>query len=442
MIINDQINNLLKTIDFIIKNIKENQNDTEFIQSVLESSVKIIMTVRDEISSLVPIKTANGVFVKSEDIIECLENDKVSIKDNDNHEELSEYNVEESETPVFIQFSKNDYEDGADGAVKSKPVKKVKYGRLKCELCSKSFSSNKALDTHEEEHFNNGIYTCTFCDYYSPARNEVVKHNVDVHISIYPCGICTDMLRSYEDAKKHYKDIHNTVVEQNTCCFCNKTCDWQIQLKRHIDREHNTNKQKCYKCAKVFNSTDELLSHLENSHNEKEQKFCSVCDYSCFSNISLKKHMEEHLTVTELVCKICGKKKPSESKLKAHISNAHGVKKHLCPYCPHKEIKMSNLKKHIKTHTGETSFKCGYCNKGFYDKRGLDQHEFSQHTNPEARPHKCDYCGKGFKSDGNLRNHVKIHKGEYARKCEICDKKFVQAYNHKLHMLKSHQIST
>ena len=105
MIINDQINNLLKTIDFIIKNIKENQNDTEFIQSVLESSVKIIMTVRDEISSLVPIKTtANGVFVKSEDIKECLENDKVSIKDNDDHEELSDYNDEESEMVLRLFY--------------------------------------------------------------------------------------------------------------------------------------------------------------------------------------------------------------------------------------------------------------------------------------------------------------------------------------------------
>ena len=63
----------------------------------------------------------------------------------------------------------------------------------------------------------------------------------------------------------------------------------------------------------------------------------------------------------------------------------------------------------------------------------------NKHIN--KRKHNCDFCGKAFKTATHMKQHRKIHTGEYGGHCDICGKDFVQKHNYMLHMKKNHQIT-
>ena len=71
-----------------------------------------------------------------------------------------------------------------------------------------------------------------------------------------------------------------------------------------------------------------------------------------------------------------------------------------------------SLTRHQKIHEQLKEFECEFCKKTFTEKRYLQAHVNSLHSNeaaPEKRHYTCNICGATFSENSSLRFHEKIH---------------------------------
>lgn len=83
------------------------------------------------------------------------------------------------------------------------------------------------------------------------------------------------------------------------------------------------------------------------------------------------------------------------------------------------------------THTGEQHFRCHCCERAFSTAYRLKRH-MSAHTT--ERPHRCE-CGASFTLLTSYQRHMRGHMDDRPHACTQCDKRFIEPYKLKKHML-------
>ena len=187
-----------------------------------------------------------------------------------------------------------------------KRLHKQKKSQNICSICSKSCITPSKLERHMIKHNkiklepegtepNTEVIKCQYCDYSSPLKGVVRKHELTMHKASGP--------------------------QPNKCSQCDYFFETEVNLKRH----------------------------LKEVHERTKEYFCSDCDESFFELRKLKAHVRTvHEGKNQHECEICKMTLASEAILKHHIRTVHeGYRPHKCPQCDYRASAKNHIKKHL-----------------------------------------------------------------------------------------------
>ena len=92
------------------------------------------------------------------------------------------------------------------------------------------------------------------------------------------------------------------------------------------------------------------------------------------------------------------------------------------PGCTYKTMHFYKMKKHSKTHENMQSYDCSYCSFSTFDRNQWRLHMLKDHH--EQLPFKCHICECKFLFERNYLRHFRVHKGERALPCPVCERKY------------------
>lgn len=136
-----------------------------------------------------------------------------------------------------------------------------------CHICKEEFSYFKILVIHMRKNHAIGDIVCKLCDKRFLRKPDYVAHKISEHGPGYNCADCGREFNS------------------------------KVQLKAHINKDHNAFKIKCFECREEFQSPYKRRMHMIIAHTAASYP-CNLCQklFTCSShrNIHLRKvHLNE-----------------------------------------------------------------------------------------------------------------------------------------------------
>ena len=136
---------------------------------------------------------------------------------------------------------------------------------------------------HESNKVNNGeqltvndviLSKCDDCEKTFLSKDQLESHGC------LKCKDCSIVASSAKEAQVHEQTLHKTVVVdiphsvQINCDYCEYTCIYNIQLKKHIQRNHDTATEAKYKCRDCNFTSHYYLymwKHREDKHDNNSE---------------------------------------------------------------------------------------------------------------------------------------------------------------------------
>ncbi|XP_065647375.1 zinc finger protein 845 [Hydra vulgaris] len=317
------------------------------------------------------------------------------------------------------------------------------------EVASVILSDERVLDRDEYEiivqensrsFFNANSVTSlksTFVSGSQQSNTSFVNSN-EKKIGQFVCEYCHLPFVSKAKFLRHRR-IH-TEINPYVCAHCNQSFSHHLELRKHREETHMTNKSfKCNYCPKSFATRAELRGHLWRHTGEKNHK-CRICGKSFATKGNLKLHIDKHIGIHKHKCPFCPQRFTSHSSLESHMAKHTGMKAYKCRFCTKSYAQAGQLTAHERLHTGEKPFLCQVCTKGFRLNSTRLAHE-KRHTG--VRPHICETCGRSYAMPEHLRRHLKTHENRSDRlvSCPICKKKIFAGRNIRKHLIRHRELN-
>ncbi|XP_059160390.1 zinc finger protein 569-like [Physella acuta] len=162
-----------------------------------------------------------------------------------------------------------------------------------CDLCEKSFETEKHLTSHRDLHSKENCFLCAYCDRYFNSSEDLELH-------------------SHQHLKsKPYR-----------CEFCEKCYTSKYTLKRHLMIHEGQRPFQCEMCDYASSQRTTLDVHMRKHYNERDYQ-CKLCQYSSVNKVNLDVHMLTHNGEKPFRCNICGKKFRQRYHLINHKERIH-----------------------------------------------------------------------------------------------------------------------
>ena len=203
-----------------------------------------------------------------------------------------------------------------------------------CKYCSISFSIKTKLKHHMQT-VHEGIlmykFKCDQCDYNATQKISLDRHKRSVHGGLtFTCILCLK-----DGVQKNFK--------------------WEVDLKRHIEARHSTQKFKCDQCEHEFNTKRYLNNHKKLVHLGKAFS-CDQCDVKLTSRTSLQMHVEAVHLQTKYQCESCEFQASWRNDLNRHVKEVHMRTRFQCGLCSYATPRNYLLSKHMQAkHAAKSS---------------------------------------------------------------------------------------
>eukprot|EP00058_Branchiostoma_floridae_P004740 XP_002590228.1 hypothetical protein BRAFLDRAFT_233447 [Branchiostoma floridae] len=189
-----------------------------------------------------------------------------------------------------------------------------------CELCGKTFQSNKYLARHKRWH--DGEYKCTRCDANFHDNSSLKSHITFIHYGkLLECAQCDKKFKSAGGLRKH-QQLHSPKTQKCTVDKCDREFTAAAPLYYHREKYHRkdtSNFFECGSCSKTFSSNSKLERHVI-THDNLRPFTCETCQTTFKRKDSMVRHMSTHTTVS---CGMCGGKYKGQHQYKRHLKTKH-----------------------------------------------------------------------------------------------------------------------
>ncbi|KAL3282401.1 hypothetical protein HHI36_005586 [Cryptolaemus montrouzieri] len=253
-----------------------------------------------------------------------------------------------------------------------------------CEICTKCFNRKDHLTQHLKLHLKSTDEVCDICFKPFHRADHLAKHKASKHgigqkimgEKKYECDICQ---KSFTTEK--YRDVHvkgHLGMKKFGCKICEKTFISKSHLNEH-QKFHNEHSKKflCSECGQRFIRNDYLVIHMRRHRGEKPFK-CKFCGKGFPRTTDLTVHERYHTGEKTHLCTICGRGFGRAYNLTVHMRTHTGEKPYQCTYCDAAFAQGNDLKAHVRRHTGER-FQCELCTESFLMGYLLTQHKRTVH---------------------------------------------------------------
>jgi len=231
------------------------------------------------------------------------------------------------------------------------------------------------------------------------------------------------------DSVTEHHDGDNTQPYASTVCDKRFTKKWNLNAlrKRNIGRKFS-----CTQCEKRFLYQNSLSRHM-NVHEGKYR--CTDCGKCCDDIHGLARHRQSHTRDKPFGRVIHGERFKHTGSLVMNRGNGGG-KLYKCPICIRAFCQSEKLDIHMRVHAGERLYTLR-CDKSLIQPGNLHKDKHCLQSNRVS--HHCPYCKKMFKTNGVLKQHLRIHTDAKPYSCKLCSDRFMWSYQLKQHLLKWHK---
>lgn len=334
---------------------------------------------------------------------------------------------------------------------------------FQCENCPRKFATEEERRIHDEgQHAGRERkYQCGNCNKMFLQLSHLKQH-VLIHADEKPyrCKFCNKGYARPDNCASHEKSHENDKIY--TCNICSKKFQTEKYMQRHIDKQHNKNKNKIESVKKDQTGdqkteaitiegnksrgsknikSEEIESALASISGSSENKVKDVNvknQDTSFNDIVKESkdsseqscYQADNLNIAEIVDKGGSnstppeneKSKKAEDKPKKQPMLFRPRHQFICDTCGKVFKKKDSLQLHIYTHTGEKPFQCELCNAAFRQKHHLQRHML-RHSGQKNEI--CSVCGKAFARAEHLHQHLlRMHsvdgKASLLKHCQIC----------------------
>lgn len=273
-------------------------------------------------------------------------------------------------------------------------LQKIKHEPFKCVNC--------VFATGSETEFLNHLDIC----------NNISKGSSELH----QCNLCTKSFKSESALNGHKKFHSNRSVSRRQPPLDKKKEENKnnssIVKSQNIVSNIENRSQKRKDCNNYYPTRSKVIIHPEPQQQNMIR--CNICQKKCLSEKIFEKHLLSHRNVKTSDGKTKINKSTGDKIEKQNISQKK--KSFQCPHCNSYCKSKQSLGQHIRQHHSRLDIprpnlksktvKCNYCNSQL-TKGNLLRHIKSHH--PDINPIQCEYCPMAFKDSRSF----KLHKSKF-----------------------------
>ncbi|XP_024940382.1 zinc finger and SCAN domain-containing protein 12 isoform X2 [Cephus cinctus] len=260
------------------------------------------------------------------------------------------------------------------------------------------------------------LYQCTICKSNFTSMPNVLKHNIQEHMTSqndYSCLICKKVFKDKSLLIIHVEQHSNLISYRRT--FYPKSFTLKKDLKKHVNHHFNEKSVHSsnlpFPCPNgdiAFSSKNKQDTHLATMHDRHAIMTCEYCKIQF-----LKKDIAKVDEKVDDVRESCDKKLDQHSFSKTQLND----QTLLCLTCS----KALNQKKirhdHNSTHASSKLYNCKECSASFTNFHALKRHVASHKKKFLMFP--CNTCNKKFVTFYELRKHLRVHPRKFSQVKDI-----------------------